>query len=516
MIVVCLGSIINKILTLLILEQECIVIITKMGLVEKYSYAIETGVAAIFAGAGMSVGAGYVDWINLLAEPAKEIKLDSFKEKHDLLSLAQFYINESGNNRGPLNDVILKRFGKNSEPTENHMILAKMPISTYWSTNYDCLIEKALEANDKICDVKYEDKQLKSSQPNRDVILYKMHGDIKNVDSVIISRDDYQAYEREHILTREVLEGDLLSKTFLFIGFSFNDPNTSYILGRLRILLSGNTRPHYCFIKRVSRSECTDQKEYEYLTTRQELQINDLARYGINVCLIDSYEEITEVLKLLYNRYRRRTIFISGSAADYAPFPEENAKYFLQSLSARIARRKQNYKIVSGYGFGIGEHILNAIVDECNKGLQRRVFDCITLLPVPNDGSKPNTQSNKLKIEYRKELIKASGLSIYLFGNKMMDGCVVPANGVKAEFDLSASFDSIPLPVLCTGSMARILYEEAKRNRHLISSEPNYAPALDLCGYDMEGVYTKEHIDKMITKVLKAIDLMNSFLPEDE
>jgi hypothetical protein len=52
---------------------------------------------AVFAGAGMSVGVGYVNWANLLRPIAEELGLDVEKE-HDLVALAQYHCNDNGNN----------------------------------------------------------------------------------------------------------------------------------------------------------------------------------------------------------------------------------------------------------------------------------------------------------------------------------------------------------------------------------------------------------------------------------
>ena len=43
-------------------------------------------------------------------------------------------------------------------------------------------------------------------------------------------------------------------------------------------------------------------EEYNYDLIKQELQIADLDRYGIKICLIDSYEEITEILEIILNK----------------------------------------------------------------------------------------------------------------------------------------------------------------------------------------------------------------------
>ena len=76
----------------------------------------------------------------------------------------------------------------------NHRILARLPIHTYWTTNYDKLIEKALEEAKKVPDVKHEMRQLSVTRRDRDVSVYKMHGDVDHPADAIICKDDYEAY----------------------------------------------------------------------------------------------------------------------------------------------------------------------------------------------------------------------------------------------------------------------------------------------------------------------------------
>lgn len=55
-------------------------------------------------------------------------------------------------------------------------------------------------------------------------------------------------------------------------------------------------------MKRVQRNE----DDYEYKKIKQELQIEDLKRYGIFTYLVNDYDEITEILRTLVYRYRRK------------------------------------------------------------------------------------------------------------------------------------------------------------------------------------------------------------------
>ena len=58
--------------------------------------------------------------------------------------------------------------------------------------------------------------------------------------------------EKRQLFTT-ALQGDLVSKTFLFIGFSFEDPNLKYILSRIRNLLDANRRTHYCLLEKIQK-----------------------------------------------------------------------------------------------------------------------------------------------------------------------------------------------------------------------------------------------------------------------
>jgi hypothetical protein len=58
--------------------------------VDLFTKAIKENNAAIFAGAGLSIPAGFVNWKNLLREIAAELNLDIDKE-NDLIAIAQYH-----------------------------------------------------------------------------------------------------------------------------------------------------------------------------------------------------------------------------------------------------------------------------------------------------------------------------------------------------------------------------------------------------------------------------------------
>ena len=82
---------------------------------------------AIFAGAGLSVPAGFVNWGELLKPIAEDLDLDIEREAAGLISLAQYHCNVNGGNRNKLNQLLIDQFCKDATLTENHKILARLP-----------------------------------------------------------------------------------------------------------------------------------------------------------------------------------------------------------------------------------------------------------------------------------------------------------------------------------------------------------------------------------------------------
>lgn len=440
--------------------------IDKKDLISIIEQALYTEELAIFAGAGLSVEAGYCNWKTLLQQPAEKLKLDINKEEHDLISLAQFYCNK--NKRSAINELLSNSFPTNRKPTENHKILSELPITTYWTTNYDSLIEDSLKINNKNVSVRRIDKDLQLSYKNYDAVVYKMHGDIQTLSEAVITRDDYEEYGvNSRKLFRDVLEGALLTKTFLFLGFSFSDPNFSFVLSKMRVLLGEHNRPHYYILKRFSEPDINKiesreeydiaKKEYEYNLIKQDLQIEDLGRYGIKICLINSYEEITEILKDILNRYKRKTVFISGSAEEYEKLGKEKAIEFIRKLSFELV--KNGYRVVNGYGLGVGTYIINGITEYCYDNKKSKIEDSLKLMPFPLTAISDDKLRDTWE-KYREEMISQCGIAIYMFGNKKIDEKIIKADGVKKEYDIAKSNQLVNIPLAFTGYITEDLYYE--------------------------------------------------------
>lgn len=447
----------------------------KQVFISKYSRAVYEGYAAIFTGAGTSVGAGFVDWKELVRPFAEEIELDIDKET-DLVKITQYYHNTK-RNRGTINQTIIDAFSSSENITDTIKILTRLPISTYWTTNYDKLLEKGLRENNRKADVKITDTNLATNKHDRDAVVYKMHGDVSTPETAVITKDDYETYNETHSLFTTALKGDLVSKTFLFVGFSFEDPNLDHILAQIKILLGENTREHYCFLKKIDKDSYDTELEYNTDEIRQKLRVEDLKRYGIYSVLLDSYDEIPEILSEIEKLYLNKSIFISGSISSYYDdWSESNVNNMCYRLSKELVA--QDYKVISGFGLGIGSSVVNGALDEIYNNKYKHVTEHLSLYPFPqvSNGSRP---LKEMWSNYRHNIISDSGICVFLFGNKIENGEVVLASGMLEEFKIAKKMNKLIIPVGSTGGTAEKIFEEMKAKSNQYQYLDNYWERLE-------------------------------------
>ncbi|TGL62028.1 SIR2 family protein [Leptospira sarikeiensis] len=415
---------------------------------------------AIFCGAGFSMSSGFVSWKELMRPIAKEIQLDIEKET-DMVAIAQYHVNVNSSNRHKLNQLLIDEFSRNAKLTENHAIIARLPVNEYWTTNYDKLIETALEKQGRIPDVKSTVEQLAYTKPKRDAVVYKMHGDIGSPDKAVLTKDDYESYHVKYRQFIIALAGSLVSRTFLFIGFSFKDPNLDYILGRIRVAYNSNQRRHFCFIKEINSSDYSNNEEYEYDKIKFELFVSDLSRFNIKAIRISDYPEITNTLNKIENLYKRKTIFISGAANDYGARKPNDAFLFIHNLSKTLIQ--EGYKIVSGFGLGVGSSVITGALEEIYLNPSQSSNDQLLLRPFPQDITG-SIDKNTLWRRYREDLCLYSGIAIFLFGNKLESGHIVRSNGMASEFEIAFEKGLFLIPIGSTGFVAEEIWNEINSN----------------------------------------------------
>jgi hypothetical protein len=441
-------------------------------MLKQFTKELQSGEAALFVGAGLSKASGFVDWKGLLRDIATELKLDVDRE-HDLIALAQYHVNDR-KGRGHINQLLIEEFTKDAKLTENHRLIATLPVHTVWTTNYDELLEVAFLEGHRKPDVKTTKQNLATTLPNRGVVIYKMHGDCRQPHDAVLTKDDYETYGEKREGFSTALRGDLVDRTFLFLGFSFTDPNIDYILSRIRGLLGENQRVHYCIMKWPDvpkDGSGAAQAEYEYQRRKLELRISDLSRYQIHAVMINKYEEVTEILRELNRRSHLKHVFVSGSAHDNDPLGKDRLESFCAELGHEIIKHGLNP--MSGFGLGIGSSVALGgleLIYADDLPISRMSF-----FPFPQQGPAGTTKETFYS-QYRRTILSNSGFAVYISGNRLdpVSKKTVIAPGVMEEFEIATQLGTIPIPLGASGWAAQEIWRQ-------VSNQPNrYYGATDV------------------------------------
>lgn len=463
--------------------------------IKSYADSIKSGNASLFIGAGLSREAGYLGWTDLLHDKAIEIGLDVEKEKNDLISLAQYYINQK--QRFHIDDTIRNFFASKPDinPTPTHLLLSALPIKSYWTTNYDRLLERTFELRRISYRAQYSDKNLALSTGNAQIVIHKMHGDVENPDSAVIAKEDYERYDETHEMMLAKFKGEMCSNTFLFLGYSFNDPNIHHILARIRKIYDKNARQHYCIMKRISKTEEETAEDYDYKVIKQNHQIEDFKNYGINVILVDKYSDILDILSEIRRRVYIKNVLISGAYEDDT-CNKEILDRFSTTLSTWLIER--GFHIFSGFGKNLGGNVVKGAFDGCTLGEGKEFNKYVRLFPFPYNVEMSVKERNKLYTHLRENMIANTQITILICGEKKdVNDNLIQSLGVVEEFNISRKQGNLIIPIAVSGGAAKLIWTELKSSCYdAISAED----------FDMlnQGWDKFEKIYKTVQKIINA------------
>jgi hypothetical protein len=67
-------------------------------------------------------------------------------------------------------------------------------------------------------------------------------------------------------------------------------------------------------------------------------------------------------VKQIENRFQRKTVLISGIAHEYGAWGTDKAEGFVRGLSQALI--KNDNRIVSGFGLGVGSQVITGALEE--------------------------------------------------------------------------------------------------------------------------------------------------------
>ncbi|MFI1288804.1 SIR2 family protein [Streptomyces sp. NPDC020792] len=181
------------------------------------------GRLAVLVGAGLSMGAGYPGWGRLFAPLGQALgpAAGGAPLPDDLPALAEAYEAEYG--RNSLVSHLRRELRRSLACTEAHRALAATGLKEILTTNYDVLLEEALQDVAGPVDVVVRDSDLAYTAPARPRLV-KMCGDVLNPETLTVTRRDFAVYGAVKPRLAEYVRGLLETHELLVLGAGPSDP----------------------------------------------------------------------------------------------------------------------------------------------------------------------------------------------------------------------------------------------------------------------------------------------------
>lgn len=278
-----------------------------------YAPQLRAGNGAVLCGAGVSVPSRLPDWESLLSDARDELQIS--KEFTNLSLLATYYVTNVDGGRSRLTKMIRRRLTDGTcKPNDVHRAIWNLPIRYLWSLNFDEMFETAYTEERGVAPrVIQTDREMEGSlAQGRQLTLIKMHGGFREIEDdggrrLVITRDDFDTYLDEYPRTWARLLADFYTKSMLFVGISFADPNMQTLLRLVRQANRRVTQQHYAIIKKP------DDGATKEALALHHLQSADLRRGGVESVEIPTYDDLPILLKKTAVQARQPAVMLSGS-----------------------------------------------------------------------------------------------------------------------------------------------------------------------------------------------------------
>ena len=273
-----------------------------------------------------------------------------------------------------------------------------------------------------------------------------MNGDISNPEGIVATQKDYEEYSESHRMMLMFLKRELISSTFLFIGYSFTDNLVMDCLSEITRYLGDAAPYHYTIMKNDNSNPY-----FNYF-------IDDLERrYHIRVLLVNEYTDIYFVLNELNQKIRSKKVFISGAFRSF----EQNIEEYSHNLSRSITTQllSNDYRIVNGIGRHFGTHIIGYANEYLAKKGIKDKEKYIIVRPFVGMGEKSLEDKKKL----REEVIGGCGSAIFVFGDYNQQS-PNPNSGVQEEFEIAMDNHKTIIPVAYPGMRSEVIWNYIKNN----------------------------------------------------
>jgi hypothetical protein len=123
-----------------------------------------------------------------------------------------------------------------------HQLLVRLPWADIFTTNWDSLLERAVDTYDRSYDTVVTVEQIASTSAPR---IVKLHGCARSGSRLIFTEEDFRTYPKTFAPFVSLVQQSLMENVMVLFGFSGADPNFRAWHGWVRDHLGGNIQPIY-------------------------------------------------------------------------------------------------------------------------------------------------------------------------------------------------------------------------------------------------------------------------------
>ncbi|VDH16996.1 Uncharacterised protein [Algoriella xinjiangensis] len=261
---------------------------------EKLFKLIREENVVLFVGAGFSMYTGLPSGNKLKEELINSVPdlREDLNYNDSLSKVADDIINLQNGSRNDINNLLKKLFNKtNFDNLETHQKLASIPhINSIITTNYDKTLEIAYSDNHHLI---YKDNDLAYIEKSK-TNIYKIHGTIDSLDSIILSKKDYNDLYKNNFsnsLIWSQIKSLLTTKTVVYIGYGHEDDNIDVITDFIHDSLGSNFKEAYLISPNLKKTKLAElnRKKIKYIDSTGEEFINSLLE-NINENILDDHK----------------------------------------------------------------------------------------------------------------------------------------------------------------------------------------------------------------------------------
>ncbi|MDI6872071.1 MAG: SIR2 family protein [Bacillota bacterium] len=201
------------------------------------------------------------------------------------------------------------------EPSCVHECLLALEPNAIFTTNCEDMWEKAGRKFGVNVTPIIRGTDMEAYNDREQLALFKLHGDLSQPDTLILTQDDYAEYPKDQVLNVEFLHA-LVTSPVLFVGYSAADENLAHEMKWIHRQVGGHLKPYFLVTETI---EDWRRRVFEGRNIKT-IQLSDYANLG---------RFLSDLRQAVVRLRPRRRVYLAGVLFEPVSESESDASPFL-------------------------------------------------------------------------------------------------------------------------------------------------------------------------------------------